>query len=181
MCIVAFCGHFTKRLYENHYVHIHRVEFKPIKDLIINCSYYQIFTFLIARNLLNGDTCIREIGVIKGVICALAWICFEYGNFSAHLALRRTKLQNGMEKAIPFPFSDLPLSKAFDWISCPNYTFEALSWFAFAVFADIWAAYAFAAAGFAIMASWAIEKHAHYNKHFRDYPTHRKAILPYIL
>lgn len=67
-------------------------------------------------------------------------------------------------------------------MSCPNYTAEVLSWVGFSIFTQVGVAYAFTALGFAQMAQWALQKHAHYKRTDESYKRlGRKAIVPFLL
>ena len=59
--------------------------------------------------------------------------------------------------------------------------FQSLGWFCFAAFSGSLTVLVFAAAGFAIMTSWALAKHSSYKAQFRDYPKQRKAIVPFVI
>jgi len=87
----------------------------------------------------------------------------------------------------------------FNFVSCPNYTYETGAWLAFAIMTQClpgkslfsFNAYLclinahlvvfFMLAGFYQMAVWAKGKHRNYKKEFSDYPKGRKAIVPFLL
>jgi hypothetical protein len=54
---------------------------------------------------------------------------------------------------------DIPKGFLFNLVSCPNYTFEVLSWVGFSVMTQIPFAYLFTLIGFIQMADWAKKKH----------------------
>jgi very-long-chain enoyl-CoA reductase len=97
-----------------------------------------------------------------------------------HLALRDLRPQGSTERKIPFPTSNL-FTLLFDFVSCPNYTYEVTSWIAFAVMTQCTATVVFATLGFMQMAVWALGKHRNYRKEFSTYPRRRKAIIPFLL
>ena len=142
-------------------------------------------------------------------------IC-EYGNYSIHTALRDLRPPGKMRainhfymhihiyavgskgKKIPFATGN-PMTLMFNFVSCPNYTYETGAWLAFAVMTQclpgedmlhlmltitLFNAYPvvfFMLAGFYQMAVWAKGKHRNYRKEFSDYPKGRKAIVPFLL
>ncbi|KAG8933276.1 3-oxo-5a-steroid 4- dehydrogenase, partial [Tulasnella sp. 417] len=75
----------------------------------------------------------------------------------------------------------IPYGYGFNWISCPNYTFEVLGWCAvFALTLDP-AVAIFIIVGTVQMIFWAIKKHKNYKKEFgKDYPK-RWVMFPFIL
>ncbi|CAL1289523.1 unnamed protein product [Larinioides sclopetarius] len=104
----------------------------------------------------------------------------ELGNLSIHLALRNLRPEGSTERKIPMPTSN-PFTWLFNFVSCPNYTYEVMAWVAFTVMTNSMPAGLFATAGFYQMAVWALGKHRNYKKEFSKYPKGRKAILPFIL
>ena len=69
----------------------------------------------------------------------------------------------------------------YNYISCPNYFGEIIEWLGFAIM--VWSAPAF------IFVLWtvfnllprALAHHKWYQNKFPDYPTNRKAIIPFLL
>ena len=86
-----------------------------------------------------------------------------------------TKIRN-----IPFPTSN-PFTLLFNFVSCPNYTYEIGSWISFVIMTQSVPALLFALAGTYQMTVWAIGKHRNYRKEFEKYPRGRKAIFPFII
>lgn len=74
-----------------------------------------------------------------------------------------------------------PLTSLFNFVSCPNYTYEFGAWFAFTIMTQCLPAGLFALAGMYQMTVWALGKHRNYKKEFPNYPKSRKAILPFLL
>lgn len=100
-------------------------------------------------------------------------------------------------RKIPIPNGNL-LTKLFNYVSCPNYTYEFGAWLGFTImtsclpgkiFLEVWnfllmvflSALLFAAAGMYQMTMWALGKHKQYKAEFKDYPKNRKAIIPFLL
>lgn len=124
----------------------------------------------------------------------------ELGNLSIHILLRNLRPKGTKVRKIPQPNKN-PLTKLFNYVSCPNYTYEFGAWLGFTVFTSCipgktfliylqfvtntlkknFTAGLFALAGFYQMAVWALGKHKNYKKEFSNYPKNRKAILPFIL
>lgn len=74
-----------------------------------------------------------------------------------------------------------PLTALFNFVSCPNYTYEFGAWLSFSVMTQCIPAFLFAAAGMFQMTLWALGKHRNYKKEFKDYPKKRKAIIPFVI
>jgi 3-oxo-5-alpha-steroid 4-dehydrogenase 1 len=88
--------------------------------------------------------------------------------------LIKLRKQNPNEYSIPY-------GGVYRWVSCPNYLGEIITWFGFCC-----AAWSIAGLTFAFMTASnlifrALENHQWYREKFPNYPTERKAIIPFIL
>lgn len=104
----------------------------------------------------------------------------EIGNFSVHILLRNLRPAGSKVRKIPVPNS-FPLTNLFNFVSCPNYTYEFISWIGFTLMTSCLPAALFAFAGMYQMTVWAIGKHKNYKKEFPNYPKNRKAIIPFVI
>ncbi|MDF1575972.1 MAG: DUF1295 domain-containing protein [Bacteroidales bacterium] len=75
----------------------------------------------------------------------------------------------------------IPAGGLFRWVSCPNFLGEILQWTGFAVMTRSPAALVFALWTFFNLVPRALAHHKWYRAAFSDYPSERKAILPFIL
>jgi 3-oxo-5-alpha-steroid 4-dehydrogenase 1 len=75
----------------------------------------------------------------------------------------------------------IPHGGAFRWVSAANYFDELVEWTGFALAAMTPAAWAFAAFTAANLVPRAITHHKWYRATFPDYPTERRAVVPYLL
>lgn len=75
----------------------------------------------------------------------------------------------------------IPQGGLYRWVSCPNYFGEILQWFGWALLTWSWAGLAFAVFTFANIFPRGLAGHRWYKGHFDDYPSERKAIIPFIL
>jgi len=76
----------------------------------------------------------------------------------------------------------IPRGGLFNWLSCPNYAGEILEWWGFALLAGTNAGLWFACWTSLFLGSRAMQTHKFYNEKFKeDYPTNRKAFIPFIL
>ena len=69
----------------------------------------------------------------------------------------------------------------FNQISCPNFFGEVLEWFGFAIMTFNFGSLSFFIWTCCNLIPRGIAHHRWYNEHFKDYPTKRKAIIPYLL
>ncbi|MCD4710091.1 MAG: 3-oxo-5-alpha-steroid 4-dehydrogenase [Bacteroidales bacterium] len=69
----------------------------------------------------------------------------------------------------------------FRWVSCPNFLGEILQWTGFAVMTWSPAAMVFALWTFFNLAPRALDHHKWYRENFPDYPSERRAIIPFFL
>ena len=106
----------------------------------------------------------------------------ELGNLSIHLLLRDLRPPGTTERRIPYPNKTNPFTQLFNFVSCPNYTYEIGSWLGFSLMTQTLTAFLFALAGAGQMTLWALGKHRAYKKEFTDkYPKQRKSIIPFLI
>jgi 3-oxo-5-alpha-steroid 4-dehydrogenase 1 len=75
----------------------------------------------------------------------------------------------------------VPRGGAYRWVSCPNYLGEIVEWTGWAIATWSMAGLAFAVYTFANLAPRAMANHRWYHEQFADYPTQRRALVPYVL
>uniref|UniRef100_A0A224XU77 very-long-chain enoyl-CoA reductase n=1 Tax=Panstrongylus lignarius TaxID=156445 RepID=A0A224XU77_9HEMI len=178
--IAAACWtfHYAKRLLETIFVHRFSHSTMPLFNLFKNCSYYWIFTAYVAYHVNHPlYTSPNTLQVYGGLI---GFLLSEVGNLSIHVALRNLRPPGTKKRSIPMPDGN-PFTFLFNYVSCPNYTYEFMSWMSFTIMTQCLPAGFFALAGLYQMSVWALGKHRNYLKEFSSYPKGRKAIIPFIL
>uniref|UniRef100_A0AAY4BWF3 Very-long-chain enoyl-CoA reductase n=1 Tax=Denticeps clupeoides TaxID=299321 RepID=A0AAY4BWF3_9TELE len=150
--------HYVKRLLETLFVHRFSHGTMPL------------------RNIFKGPgprNCCLQLSVTCAAFC-------QIGNFSIHIALRNLRPPGSKTRKIPYPTKN-PFTWIFLLVSCPNYTYELGSWLGFTLMTQCLPVAFFTMVGFIQMTVWAKGKHRSYLKEFRDYPTLRSPILPFVL
>ncbi|CAH1153635.1 unnamed protein product [Phaedon cochleariae] len=170
--------HYIKRILETLFVHRFSHGTMPIRNLFKNCGYYWGFCLYVAYHV-NHPLFTAPSAMMQIMGVSLFTIC-EIGNLSTHILLRNLRPPGSTVRRIPRP-NGFPLTKLFDLVSCPNYTYEVGAWIGFSLLTSCIPAALFTFAGFYQMAVWALGKHRNYKKEFPDYPKQRKAIIPFIL
>lgn len=178
LAAACYTLHYAKRLFETVFIHRFSHATMPILNLFKNCSYYWLFTAYVAYHVNHPQ--FTSPSPLQAFIGLGGFLLSELGNLSIHIALRDLRPPGTKERKIPYPTAN-PLTKLFNFVSCPNYTYEFYSWFFFTVMTQCLPAGLFAAAGLYQMSVWALGKHRNYKKEFPNYPKRRKAILPFIL
>ncbi|XP_043199452.1 very-long-chain enoyl-CoA reductase-like [Amphibalanus amphitrite] len=170
--------HYAKRLLETLFVHRFSHATMPLSNLFKNCSYYWGFTVFVAYHVNHPlfTPPARPLFITGVVLFTLG----ELGNLSIHWALRQLRPAGSRVRRIPQPTVN-PFTALFSAVSCPNYTYEFVSWLGFTVMTQCVPAGLFTAAGMYQMTVWALGKHRNYKKEFPEYPRGRKAILPGLL
>jgi len=170
--------HYAKRLLETIFVHRFSNATMPIKNLFINCSYYWGFAAYVSYHVNHPlYTAPSDAQMYAGLA---AFMFCELGNFSIHWALRCLRPPGTKIRKIPQPTGN-PLTCLFNFVSCPNYTYEIGAWISFTIMTQCLPAGLFTLAGAYQMIVWALGKHRNYKKEFLSYPKGRKAIIPLIL
>ncbi len=75
----------------------------------------------------------------------------------------------------------IPRGWLYEKISCPNYLGEILVWTGWAIATWSWAGAAFVLVTMANLVPRALQNHRWYHSKFADYPSQRKAVIPYLL
>lgn len=176
MAYACITFHFLKREYETLFVHRFSHATMPLRNLAKNCAHYWLISGVwIAYDLYYGQTIFPT--NIKQQWYVLAWslIFFlaELGNLYSHMILGQLRSKNPKARAIPRGFG-------FDWVSCPNYTFECLAWFAFSMMTGLKSSWAFTILSTVQMYLWARKKHSAYRREFSNYPKNRTAMFPFL-
>lgn len=163
IAFLLFIAHFMKREFETVVIHRFSHDTMPLANLFKNCGYYWgVAGWLVARQLYSqGTTNIISQGVRLWLTVGL-FILFEACNFKTHVTLRNLRPPGTTKRAIPHGLGFSPPLN----LACPNYFFESLSWFSFALLVRTWSTWIFFLIGTAQMWSWASKKHVKYIKEF---------------
>jgi very-long-chain enoyl-CoA reductase len=169
--------HYAKRLYETLFVHRFSHATMPIMNIIKNSGYYWGFTALVAYYVNHPlFTSPSQTQVLVGLV---GFLLCEYGNYSIHIALRDLRPPGTKDRKIPMPTAN-PMTFLFNFVCCPNYTYEAGSWFFFTLMTQSLTAGLFFIVGLLQMTQWAIDKRKRYIIEFPTGPR-RKAIIPFVV
>ena len=174
LSIACWIAHFLKREFETVFIHKFSRPTMPLFNLYKNCVYYWSFGAVIGYPLCSPSYVPpSDIFVFVGLAI---FLISEIGNLICHIMLSNLRPAEGsLKRPIPRGF-------LFEYVSCPNYTFEVLAWVGFSVMTQIPFAYAFTLVGFVQMADWAMKKHQGYCKSYdKEYKSlRRKAIIPFV-
>ncbi|XP_015188102.1 PREDICTED: very-long-chain enoyl-CoA reductase [Polistes dominula] len=175
---ICWTIHYAKRLLETLFVHRFSHATMPLRNLFKNCSYYWLFAMYVAYHINHPlYTPPSKLYFYAGL--ATFALC-ELGNLFIHLALRDLRPPGSTVRKIPVATGNL-WTLLFNFVSCPNYTYEIGSWIGFTIMTSCLPAGLFTLAGAYQMTMWALGKHRAYKKEFSQYPKARKAIFPFIL
>lgn len=177
---ICWTVHYAKRILETLFVHRFSHATMPILNLFKNCSYYWGFALFVGYYINHPLYTPAYFGNIQIYAGLISFILFELGNFSIHIALRNLRPAGSKVRKIPYPTSN-PFTFLFNFVSCPNYSYEVYSWVAFSLMTQALPALIFTGAGFFQMTIWALGKHRNYKKEFTNYPKGRKSIIPFII
>lgn len=108
-------------------------------------------------------------------VAVAVWVFAQVSNFVTHMTLRGLRPEGSKKRAIPTGYG-------FDAVTCPNYSFEVLSWVAVTVLSGgNWSAWVFTAAGGFTMMRWAQKKERRYRKEFGSAYRKKKVMIPGVL
>jgi len=180
LACACWVGHYAKRLFETVFVHRFSNATMPIKNIFINSIYYWGFAAFVSYYVNHPLYTVPSFGKTQIYLGLAAFLFNELGNLSIHIALRNLRPAGSKVRKIPFPTSN-PFTLLFNFVSCPNYSYEIGSWIAFTFMCQAFPALLFTIAGGYQMTVWAQGKHRNYRKEFEKYPRGRKAIIPFMI
>ncbi|KAL9648135.1 hypothetical protein ABK040_007500 [Willaertia magna] len=172
-----FIIHFLKREYETIFVHIFGSETMPIFNLFKNCSYYWGYAALIAYFVIHPNY--QSPSMFQVYLGAAGVVVNMIGNYICHIILRNLRPPGSKDRKIPRGF-------AFEYVTCPNYTFEIFEWVFFTIMTQSLPSLLYTLSGAGQMLPWAIKKHITLKKTFdgKDnrelYPKNRKILIPFV-
>ena len=118
----------------------------------------------------------------------ILFVIGEVGSCAVHLAQRQLRKRPGSQSVLSSSGSQhvMPTGVLFKYVSCPNYTFEIISWIGFGFMTFTLPAALFLLTSLTVMLIIANRKHKAYKAEFDGkegrplYPEKRKAIIPFI-
>lgn len=179
--------HFIKRECETLFVHRFSSETMPVRNIFKNCAHYWIVCGVNLAYSLYAPDATPEIRWYPASLnpetnptflyAMLAlWLFAQISNFKTHIILRNLRPANGSTKR------QIPRGYGFDSVTCPNYSFEILSWITiWALSGGSWAALLFILIGVAQMFLWAQKKEMKYRKEFGNAYRRKNLLVPGIL
>ena len=174
LAIACWMVHFLKREFETIFIHKFSRPTMPLSNLFKNCTYYWTFGAVIGYPLCSPSFVAPSETLVNAGL-AIFVLC-EIGNLICHIMLSNMRPKEGAQDR------NIPKGFLFNYVACPNYTFEVMSWVGFSIMTQIPFSYLFTLVGFLQMADWAQKKHKGYKKQFDKEYTKlgRKAIIPFI-
>lgn len=166
--LAAVFIHFAKRVLESMFLH----KYSGVAGLlttILVASFYSMAAYLIGW--LNTDPIpAMDVWFALGFVVFLAGIA---GNFLHHKLLADLR-KNSLDYFIP-------KGGLFEFVVCPHYLFEILTWLGIALLSRHLAAWLILLFVIDYLSARGIRTLKWYHEKFSDFPKDRKAILPFVL
>lgn len=175
--LVAWSFHYGKREIETLFVHRFSNATMPLLNIFKNSGYYWGFAAYVAYFVNHPLYTPPSPDLFYCGMCLFYFM--EVGNFSAHWTLRMLRPPGTRIRRIP-------RGGLFEFVSCPNYTYEICSWIGFNLMTKTVAGILFMCFGAAQMLVWAKNKHRRYKREFDGkenrplYPPNRRILVPFI-
>ncbi|XP_048352209.1 very-long-chain enoyl-CoA reductase-like isoform X4 [Sphaerodactylus townsendi] len=148
----------------------------------MNCFYYWGFAAWLAYYINHPLYTPPSYGQKQVNFALIMCLTCEAGNFSIHIALSNLRKDSKGSKTckIPYPTKN-PFTWLFYFVSCPNYTYELGTWIGFTIMTQCVPVGLFTLLCFIQLTVWAKDKHYTYLREFKDYPSLRMSIIPFLL
>ncbi|KAJ3010706.1 UNVERIFIED_CONTAM: 3-oxo-5a-steroid 4- dehydrogenase [Siphonaria sp. JEL0065] len=173
-CIIA---HFLKREYETLFVHRFSNDTMPLSNLPKNCAHYWILCGALIAYPVYRPGFVGPLAVGDDLVYSVLglFLYAEGSNYVTHSILASLRPPGSRARKIPFGYG-------FNFVSCPNYTYEILAWISVTLLCGSYGALVFTIVGAVQMYLWAVKKHKRYLKEFgAEYPKNRKILVPFLL
>lgn len=102
----------------------------PLRNLFKNCSYYWLFAMYVAYHV--NHPLFTPPPILQSMIGGAMFLFCQLGNLSIHIALRNLRPAGTTVRRIPKPTGN-PFTVLFNFVSCPNYTYEIGTWIGFTI------------------------------------------------
>uniref|UniRef100_A0A8C6X246 Steroid 5-alpha reductase C-terminal domain-containing protein n=1 Tax=Naja naja TaxID=35670 RepID=A0A8C6X246_NAJNA len=171
LACICHSFHYIKRLIETIFVHRFSHGTMPLRNIVKNCFYYWGFAAWLAFYI-NHPLYTPPYYGQKQVNFALIMFLVSIlaGSFKIFWIFQ---LIGSKTCKIPYPTKN-PFTWLFYFVSCPNYTYEVNSILGFKILGYLFSIEYF-------MTVWAKDKHYTYIREFKDYPSFRMSIIPFLL
>lgn len=161
----------------------------PLTNLPKNCFHYWVLGGILLAGPVYSPFYTPSLphasSFTSQAIVTIVWIFAQISNYKTHMTLRNLRPQGSKVRKVPFGYG-------FNWVSCPNYTFEVLGWICVTLLTGSLfgkqfhllntLALFFTLTGAVQMYFWAVKKHQRYKSEFgASYPPRRKILIPWIL
>ena len=171
-------------LWLSHY--IHRTLIYPFTQSGRNKSYPLLLVFFaIVFNSFNGF--VNGYGIFHLMVYDLSWLLswqFITGSviFISGFIINKTsdEMFRKMKREKPDEYV-IPKGWLFNYISCPHYFGEIIEWAGWALLSWSLPGLAFFVFTFANLFPRALSSHSWYRRNFTDYPSERKAVIPFVI
>lgn len=166
--LAAVFIHFAKRVLESLFLHKYSGPAGLFTTILI-ASFYSTAAYLIGW--LNREPIPAADGwFIAGIVLFIAGVA---ANFYHHKLLADLR-KNSLDYFIP-------KGGGFEYVICPHYLFEIVTWLGIALLSRHLAAWLILAFIIAYLSARSLRTLKWYHEKFSDFPKDRKAILPFIL
>lgn len=182
LSLVLCMAHFLKRELETLFVHRFSAATMPATYIIRNSGYYWVLAganmayWIYAPTSTAAEHTDLNFASDPTLTAGVAlFVIGEAINLYTHVVLANLRPVGTTIRAIPKGFS-------FDWVTCPNYFWEAVAWVGIALVTKSWSTVLFVAVALFMMGSWAGKKEKRYRKEFgAEYKKKRSVMIPGII
>ena len=167
--------HFLKRELETLFVHRFSLATMPFLNVFKNSAHYWLFSGVLIAYFTyspNSPTAKTDASPLLTYSAVALYVFSELANLSTHLSLRALRRPGSTDRGVP-------RGLGFDWVTCPNYTFESMAWIAVLLVNRHWSTALFIAIAVGQMAIWAKKKERRYRKELGGkYKAKKFAMVP---
>ncbi len=175
LVLAAVVGHFLKRCLETLFLHRYSGHLSLRSLVSIVLGYCAIVgTIHLAVNLRTPASLVQQHSVLfSSALGAVVFLLGELGNLYHHVLLAR--LRGPADKSYQIPQGGL-----FRLVACPHYFFEIVAWVGIAIMSKQLMVFGVISFSVFYLLARSVSTVRWYKAKFADYPSERKAIIPYV-
>ncbi|XP_028393572.1 very-long-chain enoyl-CoA reductase-like [Dendronephthya gigantea] len=180
--ITLWAIHFIRRTLEVLFVHNYKRRM-PLVESVGAPIYYWFFAIWIAWSM-RYKSGYEQSFMILVILGSVIFVIGEIGNCICHIQLRGFRNEKHPNYISSSSGHVLPHGLLFNYVSCPHYFFEIVTWIGFFFATWTLASVLFLLATILTLVTYAYKKHKAYVHEFHGndggYPPNRKALIPFI-
>ncbi|CBY40958.1 unnamed protein product, partial [Oikopleura dioica] len=171
--MIAHTFHYLRRIMEVCFLHKFSGSTYAVRNIPKICVFHGMMTAWMA--FIINHTQYYPPRNLQVLLASFFFLIAEVGSLSIHFQLKNNFKNRSIQNPSWNPFTWL-----YTRVSCPNYTYELLTWISFILMTNCGVVIILTFLKFVQLSIWARTKHLNLLSQFPNYPNNRAALIPYL-